>query len=232
MKKIVIYDFDGTLTPYPITVLGILENCGFIGGGNNFNFKKLVSERMLEKNISVYNSFYETIFDVVESNGYFLNDEVLSIGADRIEYNNGVEEFLKYLNNQGIDNYIISSGMKCFLDNTSISKYFKDIYATTFKYKNGMVEDIENIVTDVKKIDAVKDIISKNNFVDCSNIVYIGDGLTDLPIMEFVKNNGGTTIYVSDNVNDIDNNIVSYCFNKDYSKDNDIFKVISEKFNI
>lgn len=233
MKKIVIYDFDGTITPYPITVLGILEKCGFVGGGNNLDFKRLVSEKMSEKNISVYNSFYETIFEIVESKGYLLKDDVLSIGAKRLEYNNGVVEFLEYLYSKGIDNYIISSGLKCFLKKTVISKYIKEIYATTFKYKNGIVYDIENIVTDVKKIECVKDIIIKNKLEDCSNIVYIGDGLTDLPIMEYVKNNGGTTIYVSDQkLEDIDNNTVSYYFNKDYSLNADIFNVICELFDI
>ena len=28
MKKIIIYDFDGTLTPYPMPKLEILEKCG------------------------------------------------------------------------------------------------------------------------------------------------------------------------------------------------------------
>lgn len=228
MKKIMIYDFDGTLTPYPITVLGILEKCGFIGGGNNLEFKKLVSYRMKKDNIDVYEAFYKTIFDVVESNGYLLKDEILSIGALELEYNDGVVDFLDYLNNNNVDNYIISSGMKCFLDNTVISKYMKDIYSTTFNYKDDIISGIENLVTDIKKIDCIKDIINKNNLLDCSNMVYIGDGLTDLPIMEYVKNNGGVTIYVGNDV--IDKNVVSYCFNRNYSFKGDIFRIICELF--
>lgn len=232
MKKIVIYDFDGTLTPYPMTNFGILEKCGFIGGANNNEFQKLVVKRMVDKKIDAYTSFFETILDVIESYGYPLKDEVLLFDVDKLEYNNGVLEFLKYLNDSNVDNYIISSGIKCFLDNIVISKYFKEIYATTFKYNNKEIVGIDNLITDTKKIDCIKDIMYKNNINDCSNIIYIGDGLTDLPIMEYVKNNGGITIYVGSDIKDINKDNISYICDKDYSKNSDIYKIVSEKFNI
>lgn len=236
MKKIIVYDFDGTLTPYPITNFGILESCGFVGGGNNKDFKKIVSERMKEKNIDVYNAFYEIIFEVVISNGYKLCDDVFSLGSKSIEYNKGIEEYFNYLNNYDIDNYVISSSIKCFLDNTKYAKYFEKVYATTFKYNNKEIIGIDCLMTDEKKIDAIKEIMDSNNLYDCSNIIYIGDGLTDLPIMEYVINNGGKTIFVYDNELDLDDiknsKIVSYFYKKDYSLDGDIFRTIKDFFNL
>ena len=41
MNKIIIYDFDGTLTPLPITDFKILEKCGYVGGGNNIEVIKI-----------------------------------------------------------------------------------------------------------------------------------------------------------------------------------------------
>ena len=230
--KIIIYDFDGTLTPYPITNLGILEKCGFIGGGNNLYFIKLVSDRMLEKNIDIYTSFYETIFDVVLSNGYELTDEVLSIGSLGIKYNNGVEYFLEYMNNKGVYNFVISSGIKCFLENTSISKNIKNIYASTFKYNKNKIIGIDKIINDNMKIACVDDIIKCSNTISFSNIIYIGDGLTDLPVMEYIKKNGGTTIYVGDENTCSNKNSISYFCDKDYSIDGNIYKIINDKFNI
>lgn len=225
MKKIIIYDFDGTLTPYPITEFKILEKCGFVGGGNNKDLQNIVINKIKEKNITVYQAFYETILEIVESNGYLLKDDVLSIGADLIEYNNGVSEFLKYLNNSGVDNYIVSSSIKCFIDNTIIANFFKKIYATTFKYNKSNIIGIEYLMTDEKKIDAIKDIVGNNDY---KNVIYIGDGLTDLKAMKFVKDNGGISIFVSEKIVDIENKEdVSHFFNRDYSSDSELFKFIS-----
>ena len=152
------------------------------------------------------------------------------ISIKELKYNEGLYEFLEYLFSNGVDNYIVSAGMKCFLEKTSIRNYFKDVYGTTFKYKNKEIVGIDNLVTDKEKISCVKDIMVKNNLENCSNIVYIGDGLTDLPVMEYVKNNGGVSIFLGDK--EVDSNIVSYCLKRDYSLNGDIFKVICNLFNI
>lgn len=224
MNKIIIYDFDGTLTPYPITTFKILEECGFVGGGNNKELQHIVLTKMKEKNIDLYNSFYETILEIVENNGYSLTNDVLALGADEIEYNNGILEYFTVLKNMNVDNYIVSSSMKCFLDNTLVSKYFKKIYASTFKYKNNNIIGLENLITDDKKIDAIREIVSNNNY---NNVVYIGDGLTDLKAMKFIKDNGGISIFVGENIDDIKNrDDISFIFKRDYSKDSDLFKYI------
>lgn len=232
MSKIIIFDFDGTLTPYPITDFKVLEKCGFIGGGNNKDFQNIVKSNMIDKNISVYDSFYEIIFNVIKSNGYELKDEVFSLDADKIEYNKGVFEFLDYLYKNGVYNYIISSSMKPFLDKVLVSKYFKGIYATTFNYnKDDVVVSIKNLMTDEKKINSIKEIVKDYNY---SNVIYIGDGLTDLKAMEYVKNNGGISIYVTNDKNSVsldEQKYISYIFSKDYSLDSELFKVIKKVLN-
>ena len=53
-------------------------------------------------------------------------------------------------------------------------------------------------MSDKNKVEAIKEIISENNYDkdDCSDIIYIGDGLTDVFAMEYVKKNNGVTIFV------------------------------------
>lgn len=226
MNKIIIYDFDGTLTPYPITTFKILEECGFIGGGNNKDLQNIVINKIKEKNITVYQAFYETILEIVESNGYLLKDDVLSIGANEIEYNNGVLDYFKMLENKNVDNYIVSSSIKCFLDNTIIANFFKKIYATTFKYNKSNIVGIEYLMTDEKKIAAIKDIVGNDDY---KNVVYIGDGLTDLKAMKFVKDKGGISIFVGDNINEIENkNDISFIFKRNYSIDSELYNYIKE----
>lgn len=60
-KKIIIYDFDGTLTPYPVTKIGVLETLGFDGGMMSNKFMEMVRERWLSKNTDVYNACYEVL---------------------------------------------------------------------------------------------------------------------------------------------------------------------------
>mgnify|MGYP003301477349 CR=1 FL=1 len=62
--KIIIYDFDGTLTPYPITRFEILEKCGLKNGINDSKLLKLIDEKKklgLEMYDAIYSAFLETI---------------------------------------------------------------------------------------------------------------------------------------------------------------------------
>lgn len=230
-NKIIIYDFDGTLTPYPIPILEILEKSGFKNGNNNPEFLKLVKEK---NNEDVYRSIYETCFEVVKKSGIRLSKENLSLGYDKVIYNKGVKEFLQMLNNNNIKNYLLSSGMKVFLEKVVISKYFYKIFATTFHYnKTGEATDIDYLMNDKNKVEAIKEILKENNYQenDCSNLIYIGDGLTDLYAMEYIKQNGGLTIFVYQNeekeVSQIkEKNIVSLFTLADYSVDSELFNYI------
>jgi len=230
MRKIVIYDFDGTLTPYPITNFKVLEKCGYIGGGNNKDFQKIVQQNCIDKNINVYESFYELLLETLKHNNLSLKNDILAMGADEIELNNGVYEFLETLHKNDIENYIISSSIKPFLEKIKINKFFKNIYATSFKYdESGNIIEIDNLLTDDKKVDVIKSIVKNNNF---SNIIYIGDGLTDLKAMKYVKDNGGISIYVTDEEVNVDKNIVSYFFKRDYGKNSEISNFILNFFKI
>ena len=86
-----------------------------------------------------------------------------------------------------------------FLDKVEVSEFFKKIYATTFNYnEDNEVSSIKYLMSDKNKVEAIKEIISENNYDkdDCSDIIYIGDGLTDIFAMEYVKKNNGVTIFL------------------------------------
>ena len=63
--------------------------------------------------------------------------------------------------------------------------------------------------------------------------IYIGDGFTDYYAMKHIHGNGGKTILVHQNENDLDiynevnkENIVDYCEIADYSKDSRLYNSI------
>ena len=200
MNKIIIYDFDGTLTPYPLPRLEIIEKCGFEKGTRGKEFLDLCKKRMVEKNIDLYAAVFDVTIEILNNNKIKITDDTISLGAQNIEYNPGVEEYLEMLNKNSISNYLLSSGVKVYLDRVAVSKYFKKIYATTFKY--------------------------------------INDGFTDYYAMEYVKNNGGTSIFVYNNFDSKDialmkeKNVVDYFVKADYSSNSELNNIIKKLCNI
>ena len=111
-----------------------------------------------------------------------------------------------------IEHYIISSGLKEIMEGTEIAKYFKKIYGCEFHYNtNGNADwpcQIVNYTTKTQFIfriskgalDLYDDSVvnSYMSMVDrsvpYSNMIYIGDGLTDVPCMKLVKDRGGESI--------------------------------------
>lgn len=231
MNKIIIYDFDGTLTPFPMPKFEILEKCGMKEDIANSEFLKNHVQKNQEKGMDLYTSIYETYFEIIQNAGLDLKDENFSLGYDKVTYNPGVFGFLTKLANNGIKNYLLSSGLMAFLKKVEIAPLFEEIFATTFQYdEDQKATGIKYLMSDKNKVEAIKSIINNNGKVenDCSDIVYIGDGLTDSYALEFVKNNGGTSIlvYQDENSKDIpamkEKNIVNYFSYSDFSDGSDL----------
>lgn len=236
-KKIIIYDFDGTLTPYPITKFEILDKCGLVGGTASPVLIDAINKK-IDEGYEHYYAIYNCFLDVVRNSEYTLNDENISLGAEKLEYNTGVFEYFDEItNNRNIKNYLISSGIKVLLDKTKISKYFDEIYATTFKYDNDIIIDTDYLMSDKKKVEIIKKILVDNGYSDndCSDVIYIGDGLTDLYAMEYIRSNGGESVFVYlDSSNELlnaarESDAVSYFDYADYSINSSLFNYIIER---
>lgn len=120
----------------------------------------------------------------------------------------------KYAEERGfvIEHYIISSGLKEIMEGTDIAKYFKRIYGCEFHYNtNGNADwpcQIVNYTTktqfifriskgalDLHDDSVVNSYMSmRDRSVPYTNMIYIGDGLTDVPCMKLIKDRGGQSI--------------------------------------
>lgn len=236
-KKIFIYDFDGTLTPYPISKVGVLKDCGFPDGMMDPKFMALVRERRLSKNLDVYSACYEVLLEVLKENNVPTTKDNFRLGAKDLEYNLGVLDFFDRTKEYNVSNYLVSSSSKDFLEGTDVSKYFEEIYATTFKYdENGSAIETDFLMSDRRKVEVIKNIIKANNYDenDASDVVCVGDGLTDLYAMEFVREHGGKSIFVyldeeSESYKSAqDVHVVDYFVKGDYTLDGE-FSLIFEK---
>ena len=195
-KKIIIYDFDGTLTPYSIPRFEMLKKCMGDARGIKKFYLDVMKRSFVKKN-DFYRAFYEVYFEEIKRCGLEINDDNLCLGSDRVVYNAGVYEFLFDLKRNNIKNYLLSSNVKVFLDKTLIAELFEQVYATTFNYDaGGKVEGINHLISSFGKVEIIKEILALNSYAidDCSDVIYVGDGITDVYAMEYVKKNGGISI--------------------------------------
>lgn len=232
MKKNVIYDFDRTLTPYPLPKFEILKKSGMTDG---VRFLELSQRKSKVEHIDLYKAMYDVYFEIIKNAGFKLTDENFTLGYNNVEYNKGVTEFLNLLFQKNVSNYLLSSGLKVFLEKISISPYFKEIYATIFTYdKNKQANGIKFLMSDKNKVIAIKDILKKNRIdnEDCSNVIYIGDGFTDYYAMKYVKEHGGVSIFVYQDSDSKDmqsikkENAADFYAKADFSQNGELFNYI------
>ena len=141
------------------------------------------------------------------------------MGRD-IEYFPGVTDWFDRINAFGqslgleVEHYIISSGLKEIIEGTSIAREFKEIFAAFFVYdehgrpiwpaaavnytsKTQFLFRINKGILDVTEDQALNEYTpDERRRIPFSNMIYIGDGLTDVPCMKLVKRNGGISIGV------------------------------------
>lgn len=195
-KQINIFDFDGTLTTetWPKCLVWI-KKFGYNGERRNKELEEALTEYRKQQGDSL-ETFFAFFNDLLVDNKATLTFNELMEGEQYLKYNPGLLEFLTA---STVPNYIISGGLKDFLKNINIAKYFENIYGSEISYNNeGLISGIKDIMTDDKKILAIKDIlkINKREQNDCHNVYYIGDGYSDMEAMRYVHNNGGKAVFV------------------------------------
>lgn len=119
-----------------------------------------------------------------------------------------------------IEYYLISSGIGDILRNTIIAKEFKDIWASEFHYDTiGNISMPKRIVSFTDKtryifhiqkgivgqafqnkpFEVNKKLTPEQIRIPIKNMIFVGDGYTDIPCFSLVKNGGGVAVAVYDN---------------------------------
>lgn len=192
-----IFDFDGTLTTETWPKFWIwVKKFGYSGEQRNNDLENALAEYRKTHSGNELETFFGFFNDLLYTNSQSITYAELMEGEEYINYNPGIDDFIK---NLSVKNYIVSGGLKEFLQNLKISKYFDGIYGTPVQHnEDGLISGIGEVMTDDKKISAICDILKRNNIKenDCSNVYYVGDGYSDADAMRFVHNNGGKAILV------------------------------------
>lgn len=217
MEKTIVaicYDFDKTLTFDDMQTFSFIPNLGMTAD----EFWDRCDTFSKENQMDGILCCLKTMIDTCKEKNIKLTKEYLhSLGKDIMFYD-GVSSWFKRINKyaekQGIilQHYIISSGIKEIIEGCPIFKEFKDVYACEFLYnEDGEAYWPKTIVNYTQKTqflfrickgtydlsdgESVNQRVEKKS-VEFRNMIYIGDGYTDVPCMALVKEKGGTAISI------------------------------------
>lgn len=211
-----IYDFDGTLSP------GNMQEFGFIQavGKTPEEFWKMSDGLAAGQDASNVLSYMKMMFDEAKKNGIKLRrSDFKKFGKD-IQLFEGVQGWFSLVNAYGesrgvrVEHYINSSGLKEIIEGSPIASEFKHIFACSYIYNAageavwpGIAVDYtaktqflfkinKGILSahDNKKVN--ESVSDEKKRVPYPNMIYFGDGETDIPCMKVVTMFGGHAIAV------------------------------------
>lgn len=211
----IMYDFDKTLCTRDMQEYTFIPSIGM----EPHEFWAHTYDVAMEETMDNILTYMYCMVEKSHQTGNPLTRESLVACGKDIEYHPGVEGWFERINRYAaeagveVEHYVLSSGLKEIIEGTSIAKYFKKIYACEFLYKDGQAYWPKMAVNYTNKTQFVyrinKGVLDINNDVDLnnsrpdsekrvffSNMIYIGDGLTDVPCMKLVKQSGGHSIAI------------------------------------
>ena len=248
----ILYDFDKTLCTTDMQEYDFIKNLGMTSREFWGEAAAITEQHEVEKILA----YMFVMIKKCKEKGIPLTEEYLRSCGEHVELFEGVLTWFDRINAYGtslgveIEHYIISSGTYEIIQGTPIAKYFKRIYACRYMYdENGealwpalainytlKTQYIYRIskgtldVTDDYNLNRVQDESLRR--IAYHNMIYIGDGMTDIPCMKLVKERGGKSIALypeghSDNVRPLvdDDRINCVCV-ANYAPDSPLEKIV------
>ena len=211
-----IYDFDGTLSP------GNMQEFGFIQaiGQTPEEFWSKSDGIAIGQDASNILAYMKLMYDEAHRKGIRLTrEDFMRFGAD-IKLFDGVRDWFRNVNAYGaskgvkVEHYINSSGLKEIIEGSPIAGEFKHIFAGSYIYNEsgeavwpGIAVDytaktqflfkIQKGIFSSRDSERVNESISDDEKrIPFTNMIYFGDGETDVPSMKVVGMFGGHSIAV------------------------------------
>ncbi|NCC54155.1 MAG: haloacid dehalogenase-like hydrolase [Erysipelotrichia bacterium] len=262
MKKPIIammYDFDKTLCTKDMQEYSFIPRVNM----DSQNFWQEVTKIAEEDKMDRILSYMYYMLEKAKAERVPIRKHDFMEAGENIELFPGVLDFFERMNAYGdalgiqIEHYIISSGLKEIIEGSQLKDKFKKIYACGFHYDVNGVADWPSLVVNYTNktqflfrinkgvLDVFED-EQLNEFVEdidrripFRNMIYLGDGLTDVPCMKLVKENGGQSIAVYTEKNKVENLLVNrrvdFICKADYQEGSELdetLKLILQKMSI
>lgn len=213
-----VYDFDGTLSPEAMQHYGVLPSLGV----EPADFWAKVKHKRRDISAEELLIYMREMLRLADANEVQLDRSKFQEHGKSIEFFDGVGEWFDRIgqyvasisngSDTVVEHYIISSGLKEMIEGCALADYFKKIYACEFLYDAyGHPQWPSRIVSETSKtqylfrinkgvLDVNESINShmptKDRRIPWDNMIYFGDGETDVPSMAVVMANGGHAVAV------------------------------------
>lgn len=217
-KVAIVYDFDETLSKEAMQHYGVLPALNIAPG----DFWRGVKDERKNNRSEELLVYMKRMIAIARERRVPLTRESFRAHGAGIKFFPGVDgwfsrmnEFVKSLPDaQGVEleHYIVSSGLKNMIEGCSIAKEFTEIFACEFDYNDsGEPEWPSRVISDSSKTQYLfrinKGILDVNESINqhmpegdraipFDNMIYIGDGDTDVPSMAVTMKGGGHAVAV------------------------------------
>ena len=210
------YDFDKTLCGKDMQDYSFIPSIGM----NSSEFWQEANKLATKTNMDKILAYMYLMIKTAKKNDVPITREAFTKLGEEVVLLKGVKGWFERINAYGkvydveIEHYILSSGLSEIIEGTPIAKHFKRIYACQFHYnergnadwpqqavnyttKTQFLFRISKGVLDVMDDFTLNSSISEEDRrIPYHNMIYIGDGLTDVPCMRLVKERGGESIAI------------------------------------
>jgi hypothetical protein len=211
-----IYDFDGTLSPKNMQEYAFLPKIGLDPKKFWTEVAKLSIERQAEPLITYMHLMYQK---AQEKGVQILREDLVAQGRD-VAFCPGVEGWFEliegYVKQRSggdvtVRHYLISSGLKEIIEGTSIYDQFYNVFASEYFFEAYQLPYPKRVITDTSKTQylfrinkGVEDVNQSINShmpendrpIPFQQMIYFGDGETDVPSMAVTRQNNGFAIAV------------------------------------
>ena len=248
-----IYDFDKTLCTKDMQEYAFIPSLGM----DSVTFWKEVND-FASKNQMDPILAYMYMMTKMARGKVLLTKNVLREQGRNVELLPGIPEWFSKIRDFGetegvrIEHYIVSSGLTQIILGTGLADEFSGIYASEFLYdENGVpiwpglalnytsktqfIFRINKGIRDITEAKALNSFTPQTERrIPYRNMIYIGDGLTDVPCMKLVKLNGGHSIGVYQGDDDsqvcdlIRHDRVNYITRADYRFDQELASIVKK----
>ena len=249
-----IYDFDKTLSPRD------MQEYSFLPGINveSSAFWEECRVAAVEHEMDGVLAYMYMMRKHAAGTELLTREGLNRLGA-QVEFFPGVRDWFRRVNAIGdglgldVEHYIISSGLREIIEGTAIAGEFTKVFAASFVYdENGHAVWPATAVNYTSKTQylfrinkGILDITNDrdlNGFtpeskrrVPFANMIYVGDGLTDVPCMKLTRIKGGYSVavyapdakdtHLSDEM--LVEDRVDFCARADYSAGSEMEKVVT-----
>jgi 2-hydroxy-3-keto-5-methylthiopentenyl-1-phosphate phosphatase len=219
-RSAIIYDFDGTLAEGDCAQHGLLSAIGIDDSTSFWGAVKTKAKDTDSDEILTYLGCLASEADRVSKSNE-LSPHRLKEHGSSIPLFPGVTDWFERINSHAssldivLEHYVVSSGIEEMIRGTEIASHFRQIFGCRYQYdpstaKASWPAVAINYTTKTQYIFRVnKGILNSydneevNKFIEhrdrrvpFENMIYIGDGDTDIPCMRLVKDQGGCSIAV------------------------------------